>query len=454
SCLGCNPVPVSMSTMKLSPHDRKELDKFIRFLAFKSVQVIVQSRLGEKQKTKSKPFSTVSDWFNLDIPDIPEITEEVRRALGSQIPEAGGPSLCTEISLQTVEGDSLVLETWQLSGSEACDASVRVIYTVYNRMSLLLKSLVAVTRVTPAYKLSLRQGPDSYVVCYRVYMGEPQQLGEGSQKVQVGQVGTPTGTLSLRVHYRTKLAISPQRAMSQGNPMMLKSDYFKPDLSPKGLRALARRGDKDSSASGEAAKRQCTTAGHNGCSNGLVPFCALASFPRSASRNMTGRFKFQAMPKKASLETNDLLQVVCRGLSQQETQPPYWEAKTRHLTHQNSGTDCVSRFQHGGFAFSEARSTSLGDSPSQRSAGKRLVSNSLKVYVAIKPPFAEDGDPGSDLGAFFQECQSAPMLQSYSYEPTLEEQVNEINATLAALEASLPELDEFVESICRSDSLK
>lgn len=71
---------------------------------------------------------------------------------------------------------------------------------------------------------------------------QEQQLGEGSQKVQVGQVGTPTGTLSLRVHYRTKLAISPQRAMSQGNPMMLKSDYFKPDLSPKGLRALARRG--------------------------------------------------------------------------------------------------------------------------------------------------------------------------------------------------------------------
>lgn len=53
-----------MSTMKLSPHDRKELDKFIRFLAFKSVQVIVQSRLGEKQKTKSKPFSTVSDWVS------------------------------------------------------------------------------------------------------------------------------------------------------------------------------------------------------------------------------------------------------------------------------------------------------------------------------------------------------------------------------------------------------
>jgi len=41
-------------------------------------------------------------------------------------------------------------------------------------MSLLLKSLLAVTRVTPAYKLSRRQGADSYLICYRIYSGEPQ----------------------------------------------------------------------------------------------------------------------------------------------------------------------------------------------------------------------------------------------------------------------------------------
>lgn len=54
-----------MSTMKLSPHDRKEIDKFCRYLASKYVQVIVQSRLGEKQKTTSRPHSTLSDWVSL-----------------------------------------------------------------------------------------------------------------------------------------------------------------------------------------------------------------------------------------------------------------------------------------------------------------------------------------------------------------------------------------------------
>lgn len=47
-----------------------------------------------------------------------------------------------------------------------CDKDIKVSYTVYNRMSLLLKSLLAITRVTPAYKLSRKQGHD-YVILYR-----------------------------------------------------------------------------------------------------------------------------------------------------------------------------------------------------------------------------------------------------------------------------------------------
>lgn len=39
-------------------------------------------------------------------------------------------------------------------------------YMVYNRLSVLLKSLLAITRVTPAYKLSRNQGHD-YVILYR-----------------------------------------------------------------------------------------------------------------------------------------------------------------------------------------------------------------------------------------------------------------------------------------------
>ena len=71
------------------------------------------------------------------------------------------------------------------------DPSVKVTHTVYNRMSLLLKSLVTVARVTPAYRLSRRQGADSYVICYRVFLGDSHSgpdLGDGALTAKVGQV--------------------------------------------------------------------------------------------------------------------------------------------------------------------------------------------------------------------------------------------------------------------------
>uniref|UniRef100_A0AAY5KA70 Autophagy-related protein 13 n=1 Tax=Esox lucius TaxID=8010 RepID=A0AAY5KA70_ESOLU len=151
----------------LSPQDKKDLDKFIKFFALKTVQVIVQARLGEKICTRSSSSPTGSDWFNLAIKDIPEVTHEAKKALAGQLPGIGR-SMCVEISLKTSEGDSMELETWCLEMNEKCDKDIKVSYTVYNRLSLLLKSLLAITRVTPAYKLSRKQGHD-YVILYRQF---------------------------------------------------------------------------------------------------------------------------------------------------------------------------------------------------------------------------------------------------------------------------------------------
>lgn len=174
--------------------------------------------------------------FNLAINDLPEVLAEAKRALNGEIISARLP-LCVEISLRTVEGDSMVLESWCLSiQPEQYDPSISVIH-IYNRMGILLKSLVSVTRVTPAYKLSRRQGPDSYVICYRVYMDEPQlhNLGDGFKQVRVGQLCTPIGTIQLTVSYRTKMTISPTQTGKE-NTIMLKSDHFNTNLSPRHAR--------------------------------------------------------------------------------------------------------------------------------------------------------------------------------------------------------------------------
>lgn len=81
--------------------------------------------------------------------------------------------LCVEISLRTSDEETMTLETWCIGiRTDLTDPSVRVTYAMYNRMGILLKSLVALTRVTPAYKLS--RNKSDYTMCYRIYMGEPQ----------------------------------------------------------------------------------------------------------------------------------------------------------------------------------------------------------------------------------------------------------------------------------------
>ncbi|KAJ8298138.1 hypothetical protein KUTeg_024669 [Tegillarca granosa] len=225
-----------MSGSKLSHQDRKDLEKFTRFLIYKSLQIIVQSRLGEKIKTKSKPHNSGADWFNLAIKDIPDVHAETKKALSGQ-QSLLSQNVCVEISLKTSEGDTMILETWYIGlNSDICDTSARVSYTVYNRMGIALKSLFSVSRVTPAYKLSRRQGQcsEDYVICYKIYLGDPQfyMLGEGYQQAKVGNVPTPVGTISINVAYRTKLLITPQKTCKEVL-FDVKDDHFKKDNSPK-----------------------------------------------------------------------------------------------------------------------------------------------------------------------------------------------------------------------------
>lgn len=127
-------------------------------------------------------FVFFSFQFNIAIQDHPDVLSETKKAL--QISQSDSITnrlpLCVEISLQTVDGDKMILEVWSLNiNAELSDPSIKSTFTIYNRMSILLKSLISITRVTPAYKLSRRQSPESYSIYYRIYSGEPQHnLGE------------------------------------------------------------------------------------------------------------------------------------------------------------------------------------------------------------------------------------------------------------------------------------
>ncbi|KAG7296759.1 hypothetical protein JYU34_020694 [Plutella xylostella] len=217
-----------------SVSDKNEFTKFAKFLAYKGVQVIVESRKGQKIEANSKPQSADSDWFNLQIPDSPEVNQATKNALPSdKILETFKSELHVEISVQTEDGDEMVLELWTFGLDETqFDPTLKAMNTVYFRMGILLKSLIAITRITPAYHLSRQQRTESFTIFYRVYSGEPKNklLGDSVKRVQVGILRTPRGGIKFSVAYRTDLSISPNRS-HKNDSLLLKSDHF--ELSPK-----------------------------------------------------------------------------------------------------------------------------------------------------------------------------------------------------------------------------
>ncbi|XP_054642055.1 autophagy-related protein 13 isoform X4 [Dunckerocampus dactyliophorus] len=468
----------------LSLQDKKDLDKFIKFFALKTVQVIVQARLGEKICTRSSSSPTGSDWFNLAIKDIPEVTHEAKKALAGQLPGVGR-SMCVEISLKTSEGDSMELETWCLEMNEKCDKDIKVSYTVYNRLSVLLKSLLAITRVTPAYKLSRKQGHD-YVILYRIYFGEVQMsgLGEGFQTVRVGVVGTPVGTITLSCAYRTNLAFMSNRQFERSAPIMgIIVDHFVDP--PGGNQRPAHMGqpcnyrapdDDGATFSGvQDSQEACTTSFstsppsqtvHAGKEDGVVlhpaqpqrgadahltaehianvagnsgdsdilsqsgegrrstspsdPVVSLSAFTRKVGA-------FVNKPNAQLTATMDLpfAAFAPRGLDSEDNDP---------MVHPPDSPTCLTPLQ-----------ASLRSQGSEGSAQQDDF-----VMVDFRPAFSKDDLLPMDLGTFYREFQNPPQLTSLSLHISSQSMADDLDSLpekLAIYEKNIDEFDAFVDML-------
>ncbi|XP_041132158.1 autophagy-related protein 13-like isoform X5 [Polyodon spathula] len=477
----------------LSPQDKKDLDKFIKFFALKTVQVIVQARLGEKICTRSSSSPTGSDWFNLAIKDIPEVTHEAKKALAGQLPGIGR-SMCVEISLKTSEGDSMELETWCLEMNEKCDKDIKVSYTVYNRLSLLLKSLLAITRVTPAYKLSRKQGHD-YVILYRIYFGEVQLtgLGEGFQSVRVGIVGTPVGTITLSCAYRTNLAFMSTRQFERTAPIMgIIIDHFvdRPfanmgHMHPCNYRTATE--DEGVTYPGvEDSQEVCTTSfstsppsqmvipGKEGgvpqapvqpshgtpADHGRMPTCTPSSMAR----------RIPATPSSSGEEAETLSQSSeAKSSSPPDILETTFTRKVGAFVNKPANqvtTACLdlpfAAFAPKNFDMEEndlmvnPPDSPVVESPLQgslHSDGSTGSSGPLQddfVMVDFKPAFSKDDLLPIDLGTFYREFQNPPQLNSLSIDvsaQSMAEDLDTLPVKLALYEQKIDEFDAFVETL-------
>ncbi|XP_036282828.1 autophagy-related protein 13 isoform X11 [Pipistrellus kuhlii] len=460
----------------INSQDRKDLDKFIKFFALKTVQVIVQARLGEKICTRSSSSPTGSDWFNLAIKDIPEVTHEAKKALAGQLP-AIGRSMCVEISLKTSEGDSMELEIWCLEMNEKCDKEIKISYTVYNRLSLLLKSLLAITRVTPAYRLSRKQGHE-YVILYRIYFGEVQLngLGEGFQTVRVGTVGTPMGTITLSCAYRINLAFMSTRQFERTPPIMgIIIDHFVdrpyPSSSPMHPCNYRTTGEDTGVTypSVEDSQEVCTTSFSTSPPSQLMVPGKEGGVPLAPNQPAHGA---QADQERLATYTPSDGAHCAATPSSEDTETVSNSSEGRASPHDVLETIFARKV--GAFVnkpINQVTLTSL-DIPFAMFAPKNLELEDADpmgslhsdgssggssgnthddfVMIDFKPAFSKDDILPMDLGTFYREFQNPPQLSSLSIDigaQSMAEDLDSLPEKLAVHEKNVREFDAFVETL-------
>ncbi|CAG9782045.1 unnamed protein product [Diatraea saccharalis] len=235
-----------MATSSADAQDRLKLYKFTKILTLKVAQIVVQSRQGKKitqdcNNTKALVHNLSSSppnlqWFNLSIPDEPEVTCDTKKVLNGEVVDALAKVLCIEISLRTNDGDRMVLEIWTVRIVPGGDPSMNSISTIYYRMSIMLKSTLSISRITPAYKMSRSQHKETFTISHKIYGGEPNLdlLGEKHKTIKVSDLRTSIGTIIIDVTYRTKMTILPEDKIkpldgvssSTVSDIMVKSDHF------------------------------------------------------------------------------------------------------------------------------------------------------------------------------------------------------------------------------------
>ncbi|XP_063961013.1 autophagy-related protein 13-like [Lytechinus pictus] len=445
----------------ITEKEERDVRKFTKFLALKAIQVIVQARTGEKTDTRSKSNTDGTDWFNLAIPEKANVKSHAKKLLMTEIPRAGYP-LNVEITLETAEGDKMVLESWSLAVNDTCDPDTKIHYTVYNRMGLLLKSLICVSRVTPAYRIARRQGTGDYRILSRVFFGETKLalLGEDFSTIQVGSVPTPVGTIILNVAYRTKLTLSTSRHISRiRGPVPVKDDHYSTSPSHKGPGPALPVGTKpiigieDSSTTLESSQDYI-----------------IGSFSTTPPDNYV-------FPSRGDQTTPSPIRG--RGLAEDRTKPPSSNSfdlagKLGPFASPKNVGDSESLISDDipfGSLLQEVGSSTAdkfilttnddptcqdGDQPdwtglnlSQHSNKSSLPSDSDDfVMVDLNPAFAKT-DSSSDIVAFCCQFQQAPPLELFEDQPTLGETLSNLPEKLAQFKENESEFDAFVASLQR-----
>lgn len=419
-----------MALAKVSLQDQKDIEKYTKHLIFKFIQVVLQSRNGIKANHPSRIFPSKTDWFNLTIPDLPEITAETKSAFGRHSMDLSRP-VCIEISLRTTDEETMILEYWWVTNTNKTsqvELGYRASSLVYNCIGTFLRSLLIATRSTPAYHLSRNQSTSSYRIQHKILFVEPVYCVEGDfQKHLVATVPSPLGDLNLFVAYKTKLLMCPRKTADLTSD--IKDDYFNAEM----ILPTGPRDEKHSPSEQNPAGVQNPSINATKVDIGQKPKRAAfgPQLQTDVSCDITEDVPFSLLLQHATSSPINSRRKRCES-----------ESCDQSTKQKDEGIEIVI----GGQSMQQS-GDSIHSISSCSSAKETAVKDDF-VMVDLKPPFAGQDE---DLSQLFRKMLDVPSLSIFEEPSSYADTVNYLEDQLAHFEAMAPEFTDFVTSIQAHD---
>jgi len=386
------------SPFPLNSKDKKDLEVYLKQFCFKSIQTIICSRNGTAISTDSSSRSP--SWFNISISDSPSVAEDCKHKVNvSDL--LHGKTINLTVQLHSPDNEIMTLEIWTFALERKYE-QVKVTFTVYNALCLLLRSVIVASRATPTYKLTRKQTTGGFFyVTYDISTDDPRvgELGDSVRSERIGVVGTPSGTLTASVFYRTTLEIP-------SSP---------PNRSPDRTASNLEQPTSDPSQSAESDS---------------LPFCPFAdtTLPQLsdvASTNLPpekdtpfASLLESAFPfsQTASAATSEVF-----GSSPKEVEDV---PESPLIKSSATPTPCL-----------------LGSPRIQELQKADVMTSDSFVLIA---PFASNSP--EDVGAFFRDCASVPKLKLFSESESQSSVVNP-----AEVEQDVREIEDFLNDLSIDD---
>uniref|UniRef100_A0AC35TVU1 Autophagy-related protein 13 n=1 Tax=Rhabditophanes sp. KR3021 TaxID=114890 RepID=A0AC35TVU1_9BILA len=194
----------------LTPLSRPWIHNCVTKFMHATFQILVQSRDGPVVGNECIWKNKAPAWFQIEYDEIGSIAVEMKRRV-KNFPQAT-QSVNIDFIVNNMDGVCLPLEQWRLTFDEEGSGSVQCKEAFHDRLTLLLRSVIVASRVTPCHRKYVRhQSLETFVLTYKVYEGDfTPYLGGGAKYCLIGETKTSFGNFSVECRYRTELHEEPE----------------------------------------------------------------------------------------------------------------------------------------------------------------------------------------------------------------------------------------------------